>query len=65
MSSNNIVVFEVDTGISKKVLKGVTCWEEVPSALYREDIVNMGEVRVYELEYQLISTTPHVIDTKY
>lgn len=60
-----MIVFEVDTGISKRVLKGVTSWEEVHSALYREGIVNMGKVRVYELEYKLISTTPQIIDTTY
>ncbi len=58
-------VFKVDTGISESVLKGVTAWEEVHSALYREGIVNMGKVRVYALEYKLICTTPQIIDTTY
>jgi hypothetical protein len=65
MNSKSVVVFEVYTGVSKRVLKGVTCWEDLPRALYNEGLVNMGKLHVNKLEYDLICTTPQLIDTNY
>ncbi|CAA0365447.1 hypothetical protein ALT721_800036 [Alteromonas alvinellae] len=60
-----MVIFKVKTILGERILKGVTSWEQVPQALFEDGLVNVGEVHVYKLEYELISTTPHIVDTTY
>jgi hypothetical protein len=58
--------FEVENGFGgMSELKGVTSWEQVTGALYERGIVNKGKVRVHKLEYNLICTTPQLVDTTY
>lgn len=60
-----MVIFKVRTILGERILKGVTSWEQVPQALFEDGLVNVGEVHVYKLEYKLIATTPHIVDTAY
>jgi hypothetical protein len=46
------------------ILKATT-WAEVVSELYEHGYVNCGEIRVVEEYYELVSSTPQIIDTNY
>lgn len=60
-----MIVFKVDTGLLEFTLENVTSEEEVHDALYREGIANIGEVRIYKMEYDFVSTTSYIVDTTY
>ena len=60
-----MIVFKVIDELGSRVLEGVQSWEEVPRALYDNGLINSGKVRVHMCEYQLLCTTPQIIDTTY